>query len=173
MNVDIEKGTDFFSSSTRNALEIRIQMAQIIAGVDDEKGLLRWCIEYGSLDVNERIAIIDCLEKYLYHEKNDMKTIDSLVVSIVLQCHTANHKEIRKRAVRCLAYLVTSEYRDIAIVELNKAAYDTSDIVRNTLLYICQNDYLPADISGNLISVLCNDANYNIRHAALCRRALN
>lgn len=164
--VDVEKGTDFFSSSTRKALEIRVLMAQIIAGIVDEKELLRWCIEFETLDVKEKIVIIDCLEKYLYHKKNELNTIDSLVVTIVLQCHSANHREIRKLAVRCLAYLVSSEYHNIAIIELNKAAYDAADIVRNTLLRICKNDVLPMDISSNLISVLCNDANYYIRHAA-------
>lgn len=164
--VDIEKGTDFFSSSTRKSLEIRVLMAKIIVGITDERELFHWCIGFGTFDAKEKMAIIDCLEKYLYHKKNKMNTIDPLVVSIVLQCHSAKYREIRKLAVRCLAYLVSSEYHDIAVVELNKAVYDTADVVRNTLLRICKSDILPADISSSIISNLCNDANYNIRYAA-------
>jgi hypothetical protein len=163
--VDVEKGTDFFSSSSRKALEIRVLMAQIIAGIVDEKALLRWCIEFGAFEIKEKIVIIDCLEKYLYHKRNDLNTIDSIVVSIVLQCHSENHRDIRKLAVRCLAYLVSSKYHDVAIIELNKAAFDSSDHVRNTLLNICKKDILPAEVSNDLISLLRNDANYYIRHA--------
>ena len=38
----------------------------------------------------------------------------------------------------------------------------------STLLSICKKDILPIDISTNLISVMRNDAYYNIRHAANC-----
>ena len=165
-NADISKGTDFFSSNTRKALEIRVLMAQIMAGIDNEKGMLRWCIEFGTLDIKEKIVIIDCLEKYLYYKRSKQNTIDSLVVSIVLQCHSESHRDIRKRAVRCLAYLASSDYRDVAIVELNKAAYDTDDAVRYALLRICKADYLPSIIAANIISVLKNDSNYDIRYAA-------
>ncbi len=164
--VDIEKGEDFFLSSTRKALEIRVLMAQIIAGIADEKDLLRWCIEFDSLEAKEKKVIVDCLEKYLYHKKTDLSTLDSLVVSIVLQCHSASHRDIRRLAVRCLAYLVSSDYHDIAITELNKAAYDSSDHVRSALINICKGGVLPAKVSRSLISILSNDANYNIRHAA-------
>ncbi len=164
--VDVEKGTEFFSSISRKALEIRVLMAQIITGVADEGELLHWCIEYESLENKEKIVIINCLEKYLYHKKNNLDTIDSLVVSIVLQCYSANHQDIRKTAVKCLAYLVSSNYHDVAINELNKAIYDSSHHVRNTLLNICKNNILPTEVSDNLISLLRNDANYNIRFAA-------
>ena len=164
--VDVEKEADIFLSDTRRALKIRVLMAQIITGIADERDLLRWCIDFDSFDVKEKIVIVDCLEKYLYHKKGDLNSIDSLVVSIVLQCHSASHRDIRRLAVRCLAYLVSSDYYDIAIVELNKAAYDSSDYVRNTLLNICKGDILPVELTNGLISILCNDANYSIRHVA-------
>jgi hypothetical protein len=164
--VDVERGTDFFSSSNRKGLEIRVLMAQIIVGIADEKELLRWCIQYGAFEIKDKIVIIDCLEKYLYHKHNNLDTIDSLIVSIVLQCNSERHRDIRKTAIRCLAYLVASKYHDVAIMELNKAAFDSSDHVRNVLLDICKNDMLPEGVSSSIISILCNDANYYIRQAA-------
>ena len=165
VNVDSDT-EDFFMPISRKALEIRVLMAQIIVGILDENALLRWCIEYEKLEIKEKIVVIDCLEKYLYYKKNNLDTIDSLLVSIVLQCHSATHRDIRKVAVRCLAYLVSSKYRDIATIELNKAVYDSSFSVRSALLGVCANGCLPTEFSNSLITVLCNDAHYNIRFAA-------
>jgi len=165
--VNVDNDTeDFFTPISRKALEIRVLMAQIIAGIVNENALLRWCIEYEKLEIKEKIVIIDCLEKYLYYKKSNLNTIDSLLVSIVLQCHSATHRDIRKVAVRCLAYLVSSKYQDIAIVELNKAVYDCSPSVRSVLLNVCAQCSLPTEFSNSLITVLCNDAHYCIRLAA-------
>lgn len=164
--VDIEKGTDFLFSSNRKTLEIRVLMAQIIAGIVDEKSLFQWCIEFGTLEIKEKIAIIDCLEKYLYHKKANLYEVDALVVSIVLQCHSERHRDIRKIAVRCLAYLVSSKYHDIVTAELTKSAFDSSDHVRIALLKVCKDNLLPDETAHNIMSLLHNDANFRIRNSA-------
>lgn len=164
--VNIENSMDFFTSSTRKTIEIRVLMAQLLAGIINEKELLRWCIEFEQLSISEKTAVIDCLEKYLYHKRDDLAEINLLVVSIVLQCHSTSHHQIRGISIRCLAYLVESEYKDIATSELNASAFDPSDYVRKVLLNTCRNKVLNKDVSKEVLSLLCNDANYYIRREA-------
>ena len=85
-------------------------------------------------------------KKYIF-ENVFRDTIDSLIVSIVLQCHSTNHRDVRKKAVCCLVYLVSSKYHDVVVTELNRAAFDSSDYVRMELLDICKKALLPEDIS--------------------------
>ncbi len=164
--VDIEEEIDFFTSATKKTLEIRILMAKIIAGVADISCLFQWCVEFGSLEIKEKIVIIDCLEKYLFHRKNCTDEIDSLLISIVLQCSSEKNAVIRKIATRCLAYLISSSYRDVAVVALNKSVFDPSDKVRITVLNLCKIGLLPKELSNAFIQLLCNDANYLIRERA-------
>ena len=165
-SVDVEEGIGFFSSATKKALEIRVSMAKIIAGVADISSLFQWCVEFGSLEIKEKIVVIDCLEKYLFHRKGDTSEIDSLLISIVLQCSSEEHFAIRMTAVRCLAYLVSTNYYNVAVEALNATVFDPSARVRNTLLNICKTKLLPEELSNALIQLLCSDANYMIRKRA-------
>ena len=126
-----------------------------------EKDLLQLCVEYEQLSITEKITIIDCLEKYLYSKRNSLSNVDTLIVSLVLQCTSANQYHFRRVSVRCLAYLSCSDYSDIAISELNKAVLDPSDYVRRDIINICRNNYVSQDLSRGLLSILCKDANYN------------
>ena len=164
--VHVEEGRVFFPLATKKTLEIRILMSKIIVGVTDISSLFQWCVEFGSLEIKEKIVIIDCLEKYLFYRKNNTEEINSLLISIVLQCSSEDNSEIRTIATRCLAYLVSSSYRDVAINALNKAVYDPSDKVRITLLNLCKTEGLPEELSNSLTQLLCNDANYVIRKRA-------
>ena len=167
-NVDIEKGNDFFSSDGRKALEIRLLMAQIIAGIKDIDSLLQWCVDFGSLDIKNKIVIIDCIEQYYYHNKERAGQMNYLLLSIALQCSTESYPEIRRRAIKCLAYVNQNETASIAI---NKAVYDPSVRVRMTLLELCRSGVLPKKMGSSIKKSLQNDANYTIRREARERGA--
>ena len=162
-NVNIEKGKDFFSSDGRKALEIRLMMAQILAGIQDVNILLQWCVDFGNLDIKNKIVVIDCLEQYYYHNRDCAEKMDSLSLSIALQCSAENYPEIRRLAIKCLAY---ANQHEIASVALNKAVYDPAVRVRMTLLRLCKTGMIPKKISESIVKTLRNDANHTIRTMA-------
>lgn len=165
--IDIQKGSVFFSSQTRKTLEIRVLMAKMIAGIDDDRKLLHLCNDYGNLNINEKIVVIDCIEKYLFQRRNKLENISDLLVSLVLQCTTEKEPDIRSLAYRCVSYILLSPYRDLAETAINKAVYDPSNRVRVTILNVCANGCVPKDISDSLVELLRKDANFNIRKQAI------
>lgn len=161
--IDIRKGSDFSSSRMRKSLEIRILMVKIISGILGIRSLFQWCIDFRNLETNEKIVVIDCIEKYLYYRRDSLDNIDSILVSIILQCSTESNPDIRKIAYLCVAYIASSENHDIVFNTLNNAVYDPSSKVRYTLLSLCKNGILSESLSSGFIDLLRNDANYNIR----------
>ena len=107
-----------------------------------------------------KIAIIECIEQYYYHNRDQAETMNLLTLSIALQCSTERYSEIRRLAIKCLSYASTQE---AAIIALNKAVYDPSEMVRSTLLQMCKDGTLPIETSSALIKALKRDANYIIR----------
>lgn len=168
--VDASKGNDHFFSNNRKMLEIRLIMAKILAGIDDIDSLLQWCIEFGNLDIKEKVVIVNCIEQYLFYKMNQYESISSLLLSIVLQCSAEDYEEIRCTAVKCLAYISRHSQYEIALVALNKAIYDPSVRVRMTLLNLCKSDILPTDVANKTIRIFQNDANYTIRKKARERK---
>ena len=169
--VDIQKGNDFYLSGSRRSLEIRTIMAKVQSGVTDINGLLQWCFSFNKLSVREKTAVIDCIESYLYQIRNDPKKIDSLIVSIILQCVTEEDPGIRRIAYHCVAYIVTGEYQEVATQTLDKAVFDPSDKVRSAMINLCNGNLLPEDLSKRIIETLSNDASYKIRKRA--RKVMN
>lgn len=165
--VEVKNNHQYISifGSIKN-LEIRVLMAKIIIGIVDISEISKWCIEFSNLESNEKITIIECLENYLFNKKDNIGKIDSLLISIVLQCSSEKDPTIRKIAIMCLAYLASSDYKNIAIFSLDKAMYDPSDKVRETLLYLCEKKFLPSGLSNRIKNLLGNDANYIIRKRA-------
>lgn len=164
--VDIQKGSTFFFSKSRKTLEIRVLMAKIIAEIDDIGNLLQICVDFGSLEVNEKIVVIDCIEKYLFQRRSKLNDINELIVSLVLQCTAEKDADIRSLAYRCVAFIIKSPYKNIAELTISKAIFDPANSVRSTILNICTNGYIPKDISDRLIELLRNDANYCLRKQA-------
>ncbi len=166
-NIDVNNENNIFSSDGRKSLEIRLMMAQILAGTKDINSLLKWCIEFSSLDIKNKIAIIDCIEQYYYHNRDKAEKMDPLTLSIALQCSTERYSEIRMLAIKCLSY---ASLHETACIALNKAVYDPSEMVRSTLLHLCKSGSLPMTISNSLIKSLRSDANYFIRRMARERK---
>ena len=167
LNFDIEKGTDFSQSGSRKILELRVMTAKVMVGIDEITSLLRWCYEYEDLNTKEKICMIDCLEKYLFYKDEQSGELDSLFLSIILQCSSENNAETRALATRCLAYITKeSGLPDIIMLALNKAVYDPSELVRMTMLHLCKNKILPPLVSINIMKALRNDKNYEIRTLA-------
>ena len=165
--IDVNKEKEIFSSESRKTLEIRLIMAQILAGIKNINSLLQWCIDFSSFDIKNKIAIIECIEQYYYHNRDQAETMNLLTLSIALQCSTERYSEIRRLAIKCLSYASTQE---AAIIALNKAVYDPSEMVRSTLLKMCKDGSLPIKTSSALIKSLKRDANYIIRRMARERK---
>ncbi len=165
--VDIQKGTDFFHSFTRRSLEIMTLMAKVQSGIVDVSGLLQWCIVFNKLTIREKADVIDCIEKYLYQTRKESNEIESLIVSIILQCVTETDSRIRSIAYRCISYIIDGKYQEIAIKAINQAVFDPAYRVRSTLLDICKRNDIPKGISERFITTLANDANYMIRNKAI------
>ena len=138
-------------------------MAQILAGIQDINSILQWCIDFSSLDIKNKIAVIECLEQYYYHNRDCAEKMDSLSLSIALQCSAENYPEIRRLAVKCLAY--ASQF-EIASVALNKTIYDPSVRVRITLLELCKTGLISKKVARSIMNSLRNDANHSIRTMA-------
>ena len=170
LKVDINKGTDFSGSGTRRLLDIRLMMAKILVESANISSLLQWCYDFGNLDIREKIGIIDCLEMYLFRKRNSSTHFDPLILSFILQCSSEKNYLIRKNAIRCLAYVLSSSQNETILVAFNRAVYDPSDSVRMTLLNLCKSDFLSSKIAKNAIKILRNDANYCIRRKARQRR---
>ena len=166
--VDVQKGSVFFASKSRKTLEIRVFMAKMIAGINNIGNLLHLCNGFGNLEVNEKIVVIDSIEKYLFQRRNTLNGISELLVSLVLQCTSERDPDIRSLAYRCVAYILQSPFRDIAEIAINRAVFDPSNRVRITILNVCANGYVPKDISDNLVELLRKDANFSIRERAVC-----
>lgn len=164
--VDVQKGSVFFSSKSRKALEIRVLMAKMIAGINNHEDLFHLCIDFGNLEINEKVVVIDSIEKYLFQRRRKLNNIGELLVSLVLQCTAEKDPDIRSLAYRCVAYILQSPYKNIAEIAINKAVFDPSNRVRITILNVCVNGYVPKDISDNLVELLRKDANFSIREQA-------
>jgi len=164
--VDINKGSDYFCSGSRKALEIRVIMAKWLAGITGNDSLLSWCLEYGDLNDKEKIVLMDCVEKYLFLHRIDQGKTNPLLLSIVLRSASEKRPEVRRIAVRCLAYIVGKEGSIIVADTLKRAACDSSERIRTDLLFMCRKEMIPCGLSNELMHILMKDANYNIRNMA-------
>ena len=171
-DVDITKGKNFFSSSSRKALEIRVVMVKILAEINDINCLLQWCLDFSNLSVKEKIVTVDCMERYLFYRRQNEEEINSLLLSIVLQCATEKNPEIRATATKCLGYVVAGGQYEIATNALNETVFDPSVRVRMALLRLCRSKILSPIISTNILKQLRNDANYIIRKEARIRKVI-
>ena len=167
--IDLQKGSEFFASSTRKTLEIRVLMAKFLCGLLDTDCLLQWCVEFHSLETKERIVLIDCIDKYLYHQNDD---VDSLIVSIVMQCSSDDNSDVRKIAYQSMSYIISKNQSDRTVHVFNNGVFDPADKVRFNILSLCREGILPEKIADSVIELLCNDANYILRERAKGLRKL-
>lgn len=162
-SIDIQKGTEFFASCTRKTLEIRILMAKFLCGLLDTDSLLQWCVDFHSLETKERIALIDCIDKYLYHQNDN---VDPLIISIVMQCSSDDDSNVRMIAYQSMSYIISNNQSEKLIQVFNNGVFDPADKVRFTILSLCNKKVLPEKIENNIVELLCNDANYLLRKRA-------
>ena len=162
-SIDLKNGDDPFIFGSQKSLEIRILMARILCGILEENSILQWCVDFNNLKVNERIVLIDCIEKFLFyqHEK-----IDLLIISIVLQCSSDDNPNVRGIAYRCMSYIIANHQDDTIERFFCNGIFDPSAYVRSTILSVCKNDVLSNSLSTQICELLCNDANYTIRKRA-------
>lgn len=164
--IDISKGSDLFRSGSRKAFGIRVMMAKWLAGIIGSESLFSWCLEYENYDDKEKIALLDCIEKYLFLHREEQDKTDPVIVALVLQSVSEKRLEVRRTAVRCLAWIAGKDKASVIIETLKNAAYDSSEYIRMDLLYLCRNNRIPVEVSSGLIHVLQKDPNFNIRNIA-------
>lgn len=165
--VDLSKVHDFFATNSKDVLSIRVFIAKLIVGITDKDELLKWCVEYSKRSTKERIALADCVEKYLYSHNDEQKHVDLMLLSLVIQCLEDECYEVRCSACKALSYVLDSNYKETAENKLYQVAADPSHYVRNNLLRLCNEGIIHGDVSKKIIALLKNDANYAIREYAL------
>jgi len=165
--VDLSKVHDFFATNSKNVLSIRMFIAKLIVGITDEEELFKWCVGYSRHSTKERIALADCVEKYLYSRKDEQNQVDLMLLSLIIQCLEDECYEVRCIACKAISYVLDSKYKEIAENKLYQVATDPSHYVRNNLLRLCKDGTVQEEISEKLIKLFENDANYAIREYAL------
>lgn len=165
-NMDINKGTEFLSSQNRKVLSIRVLMCKIVvgeAGIDD---LLSWCYEYENMNRNERVALINCIERYLAEESSILEE-DRILLSITFRCAGDKEDSIRQVASKCLAYYSKSQNREQINDMLIKLSCDPSHNVRHVLFLLCRDNKIEPQTRKMILENLNNDLNYIIRTESL------
>lgn len=148
---------------SKGAFVCRTLMVKIISGAADKEELLEWCVGYGKKEINERIALAECIEQFIVQEL-PAGQVDATILSIVMQCFDDEHYIVRRRACNCFALLLDTKYRDLAERKLCEAAIDPSHYVRSQVLNLCKSKKIKApEICDELFGILTNDANYAIR----------
>ena len=166
-SVDISQQR-FFSEESEDTLGFRLLMLKIVIGSIDSEQLLEWCFRYAKKTVTERIALAKCIEQFLYYCNTSSNSIDTSIISIVMQCFEDDSYEVREVACDCLVYLLQTKYHNLAEQKLYEASTDSSDYVRDHLLLIAKKRLSPYEvIQAEIISILKKDANFAIRKIAM------
>lgn len=166
-NIDTTQGSDFVQYKSRAMLEIRIFMAKLIVGILGKESLLTWCVEYNKHSLNERVGLAECIEKYLYYHEDERKSVDALILSIVLQCAEDESYEIRIIAYQTLSYLLDRNYKGLVENCMYQAIADPSYFVRNKILSLCQRNVFTNEMVIGLAKALAKDSNYAVRTRSL------
>lgn len=150
-------------SRSKGPFACRVLMVKIILGSTDKEELLEWCVGYSKKEVNERIALAECIEQFIVQELPSGQ-IDATILSIVMQCFEDKHYIVRQRACNCFALLLDTKYHDLAERKLCEAAIDPSHYVRSRVLNLCRSAKVKiSEVCDELFDILINDANYAIR----------
>lgn len=153
----------FISFSTRAATLQRLLILKVLLGIEGKDTLFQWCFEYSKKDINEREALGDCVLSFL-KQASALSDVDLMVLSIVFQLADDEYFSLRLKGIDCLAYILTSKYKDMAEKKLFELTLDTAPIVRNHLIRVCCDPQFPnKELSKQIIKSLTNDANYAIR----------
>lgn len=159
-NIDLNKGMDFsIFTTSRRTLEIRVLMAKALCGIVSLNALLQWCVNYNAYTSMERVALIECIEKYL---SQNLESTDSLISYIVLQCSTDKCAEVRRIAYSCMAHIISALKEEIMVDSFCAGIYDPAASVRETVLTLCEKNRVPNEIAASCIELLSADANYYI-----------
>ena len=158
----------FISQGAEKIFSYRVLLLKVIIDIANNEELLELCIGYNNRNVQERLAIIECIEQLLIHKKDQKEKIDTAILAVILQCVDDKYYMVRNHACDCLVNLLSTPSRDIAEQKLYEAVLDTSHYVRNHILFLCKNEDFPdLEISEKIIEILKKDANFAIRDYAL------
>lgn len=165
-NIDVSETYSVMGSS-KSVLSCRVLMLRIITGAADKEEMLEWCIDFSKKDQSTKVALAECVEQYLCRYAHDSVKIDVMILSIIFQCFEDEYWPVRRMACNCLVKMLVTKYKDRIECKLYEGAIDPSHYVRNHLLHKCRNGEIEdVSISGRIIDILKNDANYAIREYA-------
>lgn len=166
-NVNFTQSGSLLSLKSETSFYIKALMIKLIVGLADKNDLLSSCVEYNKRPTAERVALANCLEKYLYRNAKLSLTVDVLLVTLIVQCCDDEYYEIRAIGCKCVSYILNSNFREILENKLYQHAMDSSAYVRNCILLLCKSGDIIDEVSEKLIVIFKNDANYTIRQRAL------
>lgn len=118
------------------------------------------------MNVNERLALINCVDKYLAAESSIIEE-DRLLLSIVFRCSADKDESIRKVASKCLAYYSKSQNLQQIKDMLIKLSCDPSHNVRHMLYLLCKDNIIELQTKKIILENLNNALNYIIRTESL------
>lgn len=162
-DIDVSKDAEFSIIGSKNTLSIRLFMIKFIVGLIGKDKLYLLCVEYNRKSTNERYVLADCLETYLYYNKEECENVDSIIMTIVTQCFEDENYEIRCTACKMLFLLLNSQNEEVVKNLLYQAAIDPSHFVRKQLLNLCNE----SNNMNDIIKILTKDANFAIRNHAI------
>ena len=162
-NIEVSETWSMMGIS-KNTLTCRVLMLRVITGIADKEEMMEWCFDFAKKDRTTKVALAECIEQYLCRYAYDPVRIDAMVFSIVLQCFEDEYWQVRRMACNCLVQMLSTCYKERAVLKLYEGAIDPSHYVRNHLLRMCKDGEIgDASISNRIIDILRNDANYAIR----------
>lgn len=165
-NIDVSETYSVMGSS-KSVLACRVLMLRIITGAADKEEMLEWCFDFSKKDQSTKVALAECVEQYLCRYAHDPIKIDEMILSIIFQCFEDEYWPVRRMACNCLVKMLVTKYKDRIECKLYEGAIDPSHYVRNHLLHKCRSGEVEdVSISGRIIDILKNDANYAIREYA-------
>ncbi len=167
-NVSLEESSDFIMTYRSNeGFWCRLITLKILVGVLEKQVLIQWCFSYSKKDAKERRALVQCLKTYLQYSVDVSLDVDSLILSIILQCCEDQDVSIRATACECLWYILESPYTRQVEEKIDKMSIDPAPAIRSKLLRVFKENKTTHKALINRITLrLINDANYMIRKQA-------
>lgn len=154
----------FVERVSTGTLSCKTLLLKLIVGLLGKEELIKWCISYSKKEVNERVALSNCIETFLRYAEDINDQSDVIILAIVLQCFEDEDASIRRAACTCLSYLLKTQHRVLVKNKLYEATLDASHTVRLRLLQLCNSGAITdSDVVDHIMNILSRDAYYIIR----------
>lgn len=121
--------------------------------------------DYHNFSFIERRTIIETLF-YFFYKFKDNNYDKSYLIILVLNALNDKHEDIRLLSTQTLAYYLKYFFNNNYLNLLKNKAFDSSYKVRRTLLSLCEDHFFNNDYLIQILEILKNDLNYEIKTIA-------